>query len=195
MKSRLGLAVAAMLCIVSASRANADVWQVDFSSSRLHGSFDIDGSTFVIPLSAAQPEPFNVVAADVFVTDPGALFGQLHYTAANVTDTSCTPAECRLSFSIQNFFVPGFGTYNLDIQFNFAPIWVPWVTSDQNNLRVLFHTDPFASSFAWNDVATGDRTVTAVPLHPLPPLGQMLLMGLGFGFLAYRRNGKALKFA
>jgi hypothetical protein len=68
MKSRLGLAVAAMLCIVSASRANADVWQVDFSSSRLHGSFDIDGSTFVIPLSAAQPPARHVVSIGCLIT-------------------------------------------------------------------------------------------------------------------------------
>jgi hypothetical protein len=35
-----------------------------------------------------------------------------------------------------------------------------------------------------------------VPLHPLPLLGQMLLLGLGgFGLLAYRRRSKALKFA
>jgi hypothetical protein len=37
-------------------------------------------------------------------------------------------------------------------------------------------------------------TVAAVPLHPLPLLGQMLLLGLGgFGLLAYRRrNGSSL---
>jgi hypothetical protein len=37
----------------------------------------------------------------------------------------------------------------------------------------------------------GEMTAAPVPLHPLPLLGQMLLMGLaGFGFLAYRRKGK-----
>jgi hypothetical protein len=43
-------------------------------------------------------------------------------------------------------------------------------------------------------VGTWEMTgVAAVPLHPLPLLGQMLLMGLvGFGFLAYRRKGKMI---
>jgi hypothetical protein len=47
----------------------------------------------------------------------------------------------------------------------------------------------------------GSWTVTdvpdpsAVPLHPLPLLGQMLVLSLGgFGLLAYRRKGKALRF-
>jgi hypothetical protein len=187
MRSRLGLTVAAVLCILSAAPAHADIWQVDFSSSRLHGSFDVNGATFVIPLSAAAPVTFQVLSADIYVTDPGPPFGQLHYTAANVTGTSCAPGQCELYLSIPNFFVPGFGYYNLDTEFLFAPIWVPWL-ADQDKLQVSFTP---AGSLAWYDVATGDRVVVADV--PEPSTWAMMILGfVGLGFMAYRRNSSMM---
>jgi hypothetical protein len=78
------------------AKASAVTWEFDFTLSRGNGFFEVDPTNFVIPASASQPTTFNVVAADVNITDAGGLFGLVRYTLDNVFQTSCTPAECSL---------------------------------------------------------------------------------------------------
>jgi hypothetical protein len=186
LKSRLGLAVAAMLCV--AAPANAEIVEVDFTSNRGSGFFDVDLTNFVIPSTAANPTSFDVVAADINLTDPGWLFGQLHYGINNVQATHCTPAECSVTFRTQ-VFIPGFGFYNPTLQLNFDKIWVPWVSPDQQKIFMSFTQEGFFTPQNWFDVGDVQRVESAVSE---PSTWAMMILGFcGLGFMAYRRKNSA----
>jgi hypothetical protein len=181
------LGVAALFCIcVTAAEADTVTWRFDFTSSRGSGFFEVDPTNFVVPTSAGQPTTFDVVAADINITDAGWLFGPLHYTLNNVSETSCAPSECSLAFATQ-VVVPNFGTYNPTLQLNFAQIWLPWTTVDQQTIFMSFHSETFPNN--WNDTGSVQQTV----LSAVPELSTwaMLLLGFaGIGFMAYRRKSK-----
>lgn len=184
MKSRLALGFAALLCIcATAAEADTLTWQFDFTG-RASGFFEVDATNFVVPASAGQPTTFDVVAADINITDPGWLFGPLHYTLNNLSATSCTPGECSLAFTTQ-VVVPNFGIYNPTLQLNFAQIWLPWTTVDEQTIFMWFHSETVGNN--WNDSGPVQRTV----LSAVPELSTWAMMILGFagiGFMAYRRR-------
>jgi hypothetical protein len=185
MKSRLALAVAALLCIgVTVAEASVVTWRIDFTSGQASGYFEIDPTNFVIPAAAWQPTTFSVIAADININTPGWLFKPIHYTLDNLETTKCTPAECSLKFGTQ-VFVPNQGTYHPTLQLNFDRIWVDWVRADQQNIFQWFNSPPQS----WNAVGDAHRTVeTAVPE---PSTWAMLILGFaGIGFMAYRRKSK-----
>ena len=94
---------------VTLCTAEASTLEFDFTSSRGNGSFEVDTTNFVIPTSGGTS--FNVIAADIKITDAGWLFGQLDYGINNVLSASCSPAECSLQLGTQ-VVVPNFGTYH-----------------------------------------------------------------------------------
>ena len=136
-----------------------DLWQFDFTSSRGGGQFLVNPVNFVIPVSAGSPSTFNVIGANIMI-DAGGVLGTAHYTLGSLSGTNCTPAECRVTFSIPDT-VPGFGTYDVLLQLNFERIWVNWSTPSQQQIQMWLSTNPTAS-FNWNDVATATRTVVSV---------------------------------
>lgn len=174
-----------MLTFLTTSTGRADIWHVDFNSSRLHGSFDVLSSTFTIPATAISPTTFQITSADFYVTGASPMFGQLHYTATDVTNTNCAPAECRIIFKTSSAFIPNYGTYDLFTQLNFEKIWVPWLNADQQNIQVWFHTEPHVLTFAWNDVATANRTVVTENVAGVPETSTWILLLIGFAMLAH----------
>jgi hypothetical protein len=188
MKARL-LGVAALLCF-SVTAAEAVTWRFDFTSPRGGGFFEVDGSSFAIPLSAGSPTSFNITAADINI-NAGGVLGSVEYKIDNVFETNCTPGECRATFSIAPFIVPQVATYTaLYLQLNFAEIWLPWVTNDQQTIQLWLHTDPYAQSLAWNDSGQVQRTV--IDPTPLPAALPLFATGLGaLGLLGWRRKRKA----
>jgi PEP-CTERM motif len=190
--SDIDIAVADSLKVLDPNRPirEADIVQVDFTSNRGSGFFDVDLTNFAIPSSAAQPTSFDVVAADITLTDPGWLFGQIHYTIDNLQTTNCTPAECSVKFSTQ-VVVPGFGIYDPSLQLNFDKIWVPWVNADQQNIFMSFTSEAYTQN--WFDTGSADRTVSSAV--PEPSTWAMMILGfLGLGFVAHRRKN-AVRFA
>ena len=68
-----------------------------------------------------------------------------------------------------------------------APVWALVTANFSNVDEVVISSGDYAVLLDDTEI-----NAAAVPLHPLPLLGQMLLMGLGgFGLLAYRRKGRA----
>ncbi|MGJ5087008.1 MULTISPECIES: autotransporter domain-containing protein [unclassified Bradyrhizobium] len=156
--SRVTIAVALGCCPAFPALAT-DLWQFDFTSSRGGGQFLINPANFVIPVSAGSPSTFNVVGANITI-DAGGVLGTAHYTLGSLSGTNCTPAECRVIFSVPDV-VPGFGTYDVLLQLNFERIWVNWSTPSQQQIQMWLSTNPTAT-FNWNDVATATRTVVSV---------------------------------
>jgi len=181
------LAVAALLC-VGATAAGAVTWRVDFTSSHGGGFFEIDGSSFVIPLSAVNPTSFIVTAADINVQlDNGAFSHADHYTAANVINTMCTPGECHVIFRIGPVVLPIETVNSVDLQLNFNPIWLPWVTSDQKKILLFQSTVPNLPDTLWNDQGPAERAGS--PETPLPATLPLFLTGLGaLGLIGWRRR-------
>jgi PEP-CTERM motif len=192
MRSRLVLGVAALLSL-GVTTAKAETVQVDFTSNRGSGFFDVDLTNFVIPLTAANPTSFGVVAADINLTDPGWLFGQVHYGTSNVQATYCTPAECSVTFSTQ-VFIPGFGIYDPTLQLNFEKIWVPWVNPDQQKIFMSFTQGGLLTPQNWFVIGEVERTVESAV--PEPSTWAMMILGfLGLGLMAYRRKSGTLRLA
>ncbi|MGJ5243095.1 autotransporter outer membrane beta-barrel domain-containing protein, partial [Bradyrhizobium oligotrophicum] len=156
--SRVSIAVALGSCLAFPALAT-DLWQFDFTSSRGSGQFLVNPANFVVPVSAGSPSTFNVVGANITI-DAGGVLGTAHYTLASLAGTNCTPAECRVSFSVPDV-VPGFGSYDVLLQLNFDRIWVNWSTPGQQQVQMWLSTNPTAS-FNWNDVAAATRTVVSV---------------------------------
>jgi hypothetical protein len=191
MKSRLGLAVAAMLCV--AAPANADILELDWSG----GYFQVDTST-------------NTIIVTNITT--GSLLGGADYTHYNgpsglptgTSELNCT-TSCQAIFTTQGSGASS-GLVTLTLSFPDildASLWNgPQLLGilEVNSSGVPAH-DGIAATGVYQGTGTIERFVliadvpnAPVPLHPLPLLGQMLLMGLaGFGLLAYRR--KATRFA
>jgi hypothetical protein len=71
-----------------------------------------------------------------------------------------------------------------------GPVWA-LVTANFSNVDTVVISEASNNAFLLDDT---EINAAAVPLHPLPLLGQMLLLALGgFGLLAYRRrNGSSL---
>ena len=181
--------VAALICF-GVSAANAVTWRFDFTSSRGGGFFEVDGSNFVIPLSAGNSTSFDITAADLIINS-GSFLGQFHYSASDVFSTDCTPAECAAAFKVGPVTIPQKGTYSaVYIQLNFEVMWVPWVTTDQKTIQLWFHTDPYGPGIAWNDTAMAERSVLTDPT-PLPAALPLFATGLGvLGLLGWRRKRK-----
>ncbi|WP_315722348.1 MULTISPECIES: autotransporter domain-containing protein [unclassified Bradyrhizobium] len=156
--SRVVIAIASVCCAACPASAT-DLWQFDFTSSRGSGQFLVNPASFVIPVSAGSPSTFNVVGANITI-DAGGVLGTAHYTLASLSGTNCTPAECRVIFSVPDV-VPGFGTYDVLLQLNFERIWVNWSTPSQQQIQMWLSTNP-AASFNWNDVGAATRTVVSV---------------------------------
>jgi hypothetical protein len=192
MRSKLVFGVAALLCGVGITVADAATvtWRFDFTSSRGNGFFEVDPTNFVIPSLSSQPSTFNVVAADINITDAGGLFGQVHYTLNNIFQTNCTPAECSLVLGITNVVVPNISIYDaVELQLNFEKIWVPWTAVDQQTIQMWFHTIPNANALDWNAAGSVQRTVLSA-VHEPSTWAMMLLGFAGIGFMAYRRKSK-----
>jgi hypothetical protein len=189
MNSRLALGVAALLCVgVTVAQASTVTWRIDFTSTRGSGFFEIDPTNFVIPPTAAQPSTFSVIAADINITDPGWLFGPIHYTLDNLLRTNCTPAECSLTFGTQ-VFVPNFGTSHPQLQLNFDKIWIDWIEPDQQHIYMSFTDGGLATPQNWFLVGDVQRTVESAV--PEPSTWAMMLLGFaGVGFMAYRRRNQ-----
>lgn len=185
MKFGMALGVAALLW-ATAAQADTVTWRFDFTSSRGSGFFEVDPTNFLIPASAGQPTTFDVVAADINITDPGWLFGPIHYTLDNLTGTSCAPAECSLKFATQ-IVVPNFGTYHPQLQLNFDKIWIDWVSADQQEIQMSFTQEAFPQN--WFLVGDVQRNVESAV--PEPSTWAMMILGfVGVGFMAYRRKGE-----
>jgi hypothetical protein len=193
MKSRLAFGVAALLWVgITVAEASTVTWEIDFTSSRGSGSFDVDPTNFVIPTTAAQPTTFSVVAADITLTDPGWLYGPIHYTLENLLETSCTPGECSLKFGKQ-VFVPNFGIYHPTLQLNFDKIWIDWVSADQQKIFMSFTEGGLLTPQNWFVVGDVQRSVESAV--PEPSTWAMMILGfLGLGFLAHRKKSN-LRFA
>ncbi|WP_315731463.1 MULTISPECIES: autotransporter domain-containing protein [unclassified Bradyrhizobium] len=156
----VGLSVTAA-CVCGAVPATAtDLWQFDFTSPRGNGQFQINPANFVIPTSAGSPTTFNVVGTNIAI-DAGGIFGAVQYGSGSASRTSCTPAECSVTFSVANA-VPGFGTYNVLLQLNFERTWVNWTTPSQQTIQMFLSSNPAATSYNWNDVGSVTRTVVSV---------------------------------
>jgi hypothetical protein len=191
MKSIATPAILFALAFLNTGPAGADTWHFDFTSPPGSGFFDVDTTTFSIPISAASPTSFWVTAADLHINS--ALFGvnyDLHYTASNVVDSSCTPAECRVAFEIKSLGTV-LGTYDIFLQLNFDRIWVPWITGDQRSIQMWQHTNPFVDTIAWNGVGSGQRTVLVSDpaAVPIPNVGAGLPgLVVAFGLLTWWRR-------
>ncbi|BAM86843.1 hypothetical protein S58_08320 [Bradyrhizobium oligotrophicum S58] len=129
--SRVTIAVALGCCAAFPALAT-DLWQFDFTSSRGGGQFLVNPANFVIPVSARSPSTFNVVGANITI-NAGGVLGTAQYTLGSLSGTNCTPAECRVNFSVPDV-VPGFGTYDVLLQLNFERIWVNWSTPSQQQV-------------------------------------------------------------
>ena len=187
MSSRLIWGVAALVCAfcITTAEAEAETVEVDFTSSRGSGFFEADLTNFAIPTSSGQLTTFDVIAADINITDPGWLFGQLHYTLDNVSQTSCSPAECSLVFRT-NVVVPNFGIYNPTLQLNFDKIWIPWTTVDQQTIFMAFSSETFPNN--WNANGSVER-IDVGSAVPEPSTWAMMILGFGsLGFVAYLRR-------
>jgi hypothetical protein len=221
MKSRLGLAVAALLCVVSAPPAEATVVYVTYTGTISSGSdsggvfgqagslrgesftasyvfdtgsfadtsstenFVFGGTTFGTPSPLIDPAVLTIGGVSINIrgnsvgeiqgiNGPGAFSEQLH----RAYDTNGSAVEN----SIFNF--SGGLPASITTPFTYH------VTSSDGG------SSDFSAFGASGNMSVDTLTVSLtplspVPLHPLPLLGQMLLMGLGFGFLAYRKVIKA----
>jgi hypothetical protein len=183
MKSRLGLAVAAMLCVVSAAPANADVslYEINavydnFPSSSITGSFTMDSSV----------GPASISNVDIHATLPLA-GGPFNFNFDQVVNPSLTWPVGYLDFANHAFssgdthFWMGFTSLN-DGSYSIG-MWGNPGNPHPSEISVIGVND-------WQGIE-GRMTDAPVPLHPLPLLGQMLLLGLGgFGLLAYRQGAR-----
>jgi hypothetical protein len=191
MKSRLGLAVAAMLCIVSASPANADMYLYEINavynnnpSSSITGSFTMDSSI----------GPASISNVDIHATLP-LIGGSFNFSFDGVNNPTQTWPVGYLWFVNEAYYAGDtyfWMGFHYDTSLNdgsyLIGMWGNPLNPHPSEISVAGVND-------WQGI-TGRMTATPVPLHPLPLVGQILLMGLGgFGLLAYRRKGKVLKFA
>ncbi|MBR0746541.1 autotransporter domain-containing protein [Bradyrhizobium japonicum] len=152
-------AVASALCVQIASAGATEIWQFDFTDgSSTSGQFKVNPANFQIPVSAAQPTPFDVFGVSIN-TDAGGLFGTVHFDSSNTPSTHCAPAECDVIFSSSSIFVPNFGTYIISVKLNFDRIWVPW-TLGQDTVQIFRSANPLA--FSANSTGTITRTVLDV---------------------------------
>jgi len=190
MVSKLFGVVVLLLFCVGVTTAEAVTWRFDFTSSHGGGFFEVDGSSFVIPLSAVNPTSFNVTAADINVQlDNGAFSHADHYTAANVIKTMCTPGGCKVIFQIGPVVLPVETVNSVDLQLDFYSIWVPWVTNDQKKMFLFQSTVPNLPDTLWNDQGPAVRTV--IDPTPLPAALPLFATGLGaLGLLGWRRKRK-----
>jgi hypothetical protein len=181
MKSRLGLAVAAMLSV--AATANADVYLYEINavynndpSSSVTGSFTMDSSI----------GPASISNVDINWT-----IGSFNFNFDGVYEPTVTWPIGYLWFVNQAY---GAGDTHFWMGFHYDTslndgsyligMWGNPLNPHPSEISVIGVND-------WQGI-TGTVTDAPVPLHPLPLLGQMLLLALGsFGLLAYRRKGRA----
>jgi hypothetical protein len=183
---RVGLLGVAALCICITA-AEAETVEIDFTSSRGSGFFDVDLTNFVVPASAGQPTSFSVIAADININAGSGLVAPVHYTLDNVFTTSCTPGECSVVFSIPE--INTFPQDHVNLKLNFEKIWVPWVTTDQQTIQMALYPD-VGLSF-WNGVSGSVQRTDVVTAVPEPSTWAMMLLGFaGLGFMTYRRKSK-----
>jgi hypothetical protein len=93
---RVGLLGVAALCICITA-AEAETVEIDFTSSRGSGFFDVDLTNFVVPASAGQPTSFSVIAADININAGSGLVAQ-----------STTPSTTFLRQAVRPENVPWF---------------------------------------------------------------------------------------
>jgi hypothetical protein len=237
MKSRLGLTVAAMLCV--AAPANADTFTYTYTAPLLFSS-DPGGnnSTLTIEFTTVAPlAPSTVYTALPGDTLSSSFTVSSAYSLGNYTmpmqtfevntDSAGTIAAWYIFSEVRSTLVGipptmtgrDIQAYTINSLSTAVPMPQPLTQSlayDQATIVDFYAScvgvpgctlagdgQPYVYRFdaiTPNPDSLGSWTVTdvpdpsAVPLHPLPLLGQMLLLALGgFGLLAYRRRGKALQ--
>jgi autotransporter-associated beta strand protein len=156
--SKLSVAAAVGCCSTFPAIAT-DIWQFDFTSPRGNGQFQINPANFIIPASAGSPTTFNVIGTNIAI-NAGGVLGPVQYGTGSASQTSCTPAECRVIFSVPDV-VAGFGTYDV-LLLNFDRIWVDWTSPSQQTVQMFLSTNPSALAFNWNDVGAITRTLVSV---------------------------------
>ena len=177
MKSRLGLAVASLLCV--AAPANADMYLYEINAAAVFGSSSITGS-FTMDSSIG---PASISNVDIHATLPW-IGGPFNFSFDGVIYPTQTWPVGYLWFvngayyAGDTYFWMGFTSLN-DGSYSIGM----WGNHHPSEISVIGVND-------WQYIE-GRMTDAPVPLHPLPLLGQMLLLGLGgFGLLAYRRGAR-----
>jgi hypothetical protein len=189
MKLRLGLAVAALVCFVSAAPANAALYLYEINAvyqnypSSITGSFTMDSSI----------GPASISNVDIHATLPS-VSGPFNFSFNGVYDPAGTWPVGYLWFVNQAYY-PG-GTYFwMGFHYNTSLNDGSYLIGGWDNRGGLNHPYLHQSEISvagvndWQGI-TGEMTPIAAPV-PEPSTWAMMILGFfGLGFLAYRRRSQ-----